>query len=1729
MLSFYGIMGGAAPPLSGCPVDPSCAAACSVWFAKNGSGIEHADAPRSNVHLGQGPPRLLHVCALATAFDNAWHMLYLHGDNNLEQFALEDVEELYQGFHAARANTSQYLVFVLIDRAAGYSSDGFPHDIRRLSNGQYVAVDSAFTNTKLLVLRSGFWEQLEDWGEADMDAPATLTRFMNKCFSLVPVRATVILQLWDHGGGYMGFGGDLANGNSGMGLTVMKNAIAASLSANGVAKLDLLGFDACLMASYTVLEVLNPICRWALASEDLEPGAGWDYRVLNTAAASIQAWAQTMINAFIVHPTASPGDGPRVLALVDMARYEKYQGDMVAMLAALTNWTLAGNELFMTAVSRARAASDTIKMSGDENQELVDIGSLMRHLVAEFDAKLECGELFSSLKSVVETAHASYNALIAYYKSDRPGAQASQYSGMHMFFPERAAKSQANLWFRLYDTTNWAVLPGLKALKDFLTAHYDDAIAVRRGTTCGAEEVFTSPNVTTDSFYVANPVVRRPPGILISGTTPDTVVSGKFYFGMKSLIEDDYYWGGFSSVKITDDGYPTTSIVSGYWDGYLSQVIQERAANDPRAPDPDSPDRYYCEPYFQQELSDTDADGYIDRETEIFPLLYFPRSHPLTNDDLNSTDYDPRSDDAMRSAFLSVEIDYMTESFSWHLYVETGAGTLSEVAKEAGGKLVALQMYSKEYDAAEFNISWCGSYFVWGDPEAPEQDVGELDIRFLNVFSDKFVADLGLESIVVDMDLEPVRGQMASVQAIVATDNDTGLLAPAQMICWVSDLCYTDVPVSSDYGVLPPPPVSPPLPSPAPPPPSPPPLRPTGGDSIADAWAIPFLDGINKSLSLPASTSSLRDTYVAPCSSRTGGRDMIFSYTPRIGQTVRFDTCVSAFDTILQVMLANRTSLACNDDGAGDLACGADHSIGSAVRLRMEANVTYYIMVDGYDVNQHGSFELQVHVDAQDGDVMEDAVPIPLLAGVGAKLTMRGDTSGYNHDYSPWCADSLSTPDMVFKYTPAQGQTLSFDTCQTTFDTVMYMMLPDGTRVACNDDYTGGTGGLCETSRGSRLSDIHLETGETYYVIVDGYGDQSGAFVLNVSVSAEDVPCTECWCQDPNACGDGCEPAVACYPIFDDCWVYSADREACEAADSSNCTFDPILNQCMAFNHSCYDAGSEECNSALLSYDYAAWSGEGANARKKMRMSMHHRRLSGVSHDANSHDSKSYAVESHDTGLNARAGDLGKKARRLTSVFDICTVKPSCMDIQPVNCTECNACEFLAKYFDASGIEQVSLALPMACRDVLSATEYDVHFICNKVFDAVSSLGASALADPFGFCSSAGLCDGRKCKSCFGDGCSCLRGEDTCPGPHLDNKDRLVDQCQLNKTCDVSEAPCQGLLRTPCEGTAGCVWNTGAAACGVNAANNPCKKVVNPEQCLEYEDKGWKCAWTSESEWPPSGFDPNVHQYFITLQNDLVDLSMQATWFYDGATVQAFGPGTTADGLPVTSGVNVTLSPFLVGFTMAFLTSTGTDPTGTATVTYAFNVTRLGSPTTVTARFDGWSYQEFVNDTGAQEQLRSDLAVAYDVQTEQVQFQNFSEGSVIAKYIISPLVPLPRETFTSANASADIDAAAEALAQAKAAEVAHRVAGAGSRLAVNVAGFPPATQRVESMEAAPVRPPAGGTQIHYALSLETRRVAKHKFLHGSVLSSHCTWVVYTTVFSCRQTTEKVILDALRLS
>lgn len=216
--------------------------------------------------------------------------------------------------------------------------------------------------------------------------------------------------------------------------------------------------------------------------------------------------------------------------------------------------------------------------------------------------------------------------------------------------------------------------------------------------------------------------------------------------------------------------------------------------------------------------------------------------------------------------------------------------------------------------------------------------------------------------------------------------------------------------------------------------------------------------------SVRGATSLSIDTHVPSCGAgRPGTPDAVYRFIAPEDANYVFSTS-SDYDAVL-VLYEGSNELQCNDD-FNDTA----HSRVSAT-LRQGQMID--VVVDGFAGNM-GSFELSVA-----RVVLQP--PQQLAAGQDA----RGSTVGAGDAYTPDCGSQPGTPDQVWRFTPQMSGSYRFHV-DSDYDGVLAVYAANQL-ILCNDD--AGT---------TRASEVigPLQAGQTYDVVVDGYGRSEGNYVL---------------------------------------------------------------------------------------------------------------------------------------------------------------------------------------------------------------------------------------------------------------------------------------------------------------------------------------------------------------------------------------------------------------------------------------------------------------------------------------------------------------------------------------------------------------------------------------------------------------------------------------------------------
>ncbi len=265
-------------------------------------------------------------------------------------------------------------------------------------------------------------------------------------------------------------------------------------------------------------------------------------------------------------------------------------------------------------------------------------------------------------------------------------------------------------------------------------------------------------------------------------------------------------------------------------------------------------------------------------------------------------------------------------------------------------------------------------------------------------------------------------------------------------------------------------------------------------------------------------TTSGTSSLAGSCGSSGTSPEQVFQWTPAVSGTATIQTCGAGttFDTVLYLRSGScaggpEVAAGCNDD-----ACSNASGLFRASRLTptVTAGQTYYIVVDGYGGAQ-GTFSLTVTPPGASTTTTTPAptstttttlaaacagpTPIPAAGG-----TFSGTTNGTSTQAGS-CGSSGTSPEQVFQWTPLASGTATIQTCGagTSFDTVLYLRsgsCASGPEVAagCNDDACTNATGL---NRASRLTPT-VTAGQTYYIVVDGYGGAQGTFSLTVTPPA---------------------------------------------------------------------------------------------------------------------------------------------------------------------------------------------------------------------------------------------------------------------------------------------------------------------------------------------------------------------------------------------------------------------------------------------------------------------------------------------------------------------------------------------------------------------------------------------------------------------------------------------------
>ncbi|MCB8945327.1 MAG: hypothetical protein H6658_16390 [Ardenticatenaceae bacterium] len=346
-------------------------------------------------------------------------MVYMDADNNLEAAGLLDLNEMEAAGTADKIN-----VVVQIDRALGQSSDdGDWTDGRRYRIT--ADEDPSLINSELVA----------ELGEVNMGDPLALADFIGWSIRSYPANRYALI-IWDHGAGWngMAFDSDVGVPDTTDHITLpdLQSALQQALAQNGVDRLDVIGFDACLMGQLELFQAVQPFADFAVGSEELTPGQGWNYTALlqnlytnTTQHGSILA--SQMVTDFMRYYTEDEPDDFVTMTAVDLAQ-----------LPALTYATeLLANSLTVNAAFLASTVGDA--RSGAEAFARVYADEFDRYAAVDLHHFASILAQRSPDTAVTQAAQAVMTGIETAVIAHEQGSGFKHSQGIAIYFPRNAA------------------------------------------------------------------------------------------------------------------------------------------------------------------------------------------------------------------------------------------------------------------------------------------------------------------------------------------------------------------------------------------------------------------------------------------------------------------------------------------------------------------------------------------------------------------------------------------------------------------------------------------------------------------------------------------------------------------------------------------------------------------------------------------------------------------------------------------------------------------------------------------------------------------------------------------------------------------------------------------------------------------------------------------------------------------------------------------------------------------------------------------------------------------------------------------------------------------------------------------------------------------------------------------------------------------------------------------
>ena len=304
-------------------------------------------------------------------------MVYMAAANDLEPFGIEDFLEM-----SSVGSNSDVNIVVQFDRTPGFD-----------------ATYDNWTDTRRGLIQAGDLPNLT-WGtsvgEVNMGDPNNLTNFVNWGTANYPADNYAIV-VWDHGDGWRNTATARTVANDWESGDVLENREVGAALAGVPENMDLIGFDACLMAMLEVAHQVKDEGSVFVGSEYLEPGDGWPYDPILLQLKANPTWSPAQLGSAIVTNYGDSYGGSQTQSATDLSKI----GGLSAAMSDLA-----------TAIVSGATATDVDRLQVHRNNSADfyyshyrDLGTFLANVAGD-------STISDSIRTAAQTAFDTYNLAI---------------------------------------------------------------------------------------------------------------------------------------------------------------------------------------------------------------------------------------------------------------------------------------------------------------------------------------------------------------------------------------------------------------------------------------------------------------------------------------------------------------------------------------------------------------------------------------------------------------------------------------------------------------------------------------------------------------------------------------------------------------------------------------------------------------------------------------------------------------------------------------------------------------------------------------------------------------------------------------------------------------------------------------------------------------------------------------------------------------------------------------------------------------------------------------------------------------------------------------------------------------------------------------------------------------------------------------------------------------------